>query len=140
MTTRRNFLRGAALVAAGLMAADQLELVERLTHTRRLFPAWPGMPTLYGDGVHDDSPAVQAFMNGRRVWDARTGRLHPADMLSGGTHYLANTVTVGPGGPHGHVVHNVFISPRNSTAFDFPPPISPVFDFQYPVVVSNSEG
>lgn len=41
---RRDFLRRAALLAAGTVAADQLELVERLGWTRRLFPGWTRGP------------------------------------------------------------------------------------------------
>ena len=35
---RRSFLRRAALVAAGAVAGDQLEVLDRLTHRRRVFP------------------------------------------------------------------------------------------------------
>lgn len=41
---RRDFLRRSALIAAGVVAADQLELLERLAH-RRVFAGWS--PTLY---------------------------------------------------------------------------------------------
>lgn len=37
---RRDFLRRAALVAAGAVAADQLELLDRLGWVRRLFSGW----------------------------------------------------------------------------------------------------
>jgi hypothetical protein len=37
---RRDFLRRSALITAGVVAADQLELVERLGWTRKLFPGW----------------------------------------------------------------------------------------------------
>lgn len=37
---RRDLLRRASLLAAGAVAADQLELIERLGWTRRLFPGW----------------------------------------------------------------------------------------------------
>lgn len=37
---RRAFLRNAAVVTAGVVAADQLELVERLGWSRRFFPGW----------------------------------------------------------------------------------------------------
>jgi hypothetical protein len=65
---RRSFLRAAGLVAAGVVAGDQLELLERLTHRRRFFPGWSPMPTLYGDGIHDDSAALQALVDGREVY------------------------------------------------------------------------
>jgi hypothetical protein len=44
---RRTWLRNAALIAAGAVAADQLDLLERLTWRRRFFPGadigarWP---------------------------------------------------------------------------------------------------
>jgi hypothetical protein len=37
---RRDFLRRAALIAAGAVAADQLDLIERLGWRRKLFPGW----------------------------------------------------------------------------------------------------
>lgn len=92
MTTRRNFLRGAALVAAGLIAGDQLDIVERLTHTRRSFPAWPAMPTLHGDGVHDDADALQAFVEGRAFWDKRTGAVNRSKHLTRGTHAIGRPI------------------------------------------------
>lgn len=42
---RRDFLARAAVLAAAGVAADQLELLERLTHTRTVFPGWRA-PTL----------------------------------------------------------------------------------------------
>lgn len=36
---RRQFFRNATLIAAGTVAADQLELLERLTWKRRCFPS-----------------------------------------------------------------------------------------------------
>jgi hypothetical protein len=36
---RRHFLRNAALVATGAIAADQLDILERLGWTRRMFPS-----------------------------------------------------------------------------------------------------
>lgn len=75
---RRTWLRRAAIIAAGAVAADQLELLDRLA-PRRLFAAWPALPTLWGDGVHDDWPALQAAVDGRPYWDAeaRTVRQVP---------------------------------------------------------------
>jgi hypothetical protein len=36
---RRDFFRRSAVVAAGVVAADQIELLERLFHRRRFFPS-----------------------------------------------------------------------------------------------------
>lgn len=41
---RRDFLRRAALVAAGTVAADQVELLDRLGWKRKLFPGWAATP------------------------------------------------------------------------------------------------
>lgn len=45
---RRDFFRRSAVLAAGVVAADQLELVERLGWKRRFFAGWsePGKPTI----------------------------------------------------------------------------------------------
>lgn len=37
---RREFLRRAALIAAGTVAVDQLDLLDRLGWVRRFFPGW----------------------------------------------------------------------------------------------------
>lgn len=37
---RRDFLGRVSLIAAGAVAADQLELIERLGWKRKLFPGW----------------------------------------------------------------------------------------------------
>lgn len=44
---RRDFLRRAALVAAGAVAADQVELLDRLGWKRRLFAGWSPEYTIY---------------------------------------------------------------------------------------------
>lgn len=38
MMNRRKFLRNSALIAAGIVAADQLEILDRLTWKRKFFP------------------------------------------------------------------------------------------------------
>lgn len=46
---RRQFFRRSALIAAGVVAADQLELLEKLTWKRTLFPGWsPKSPDVWG--------------------------------------------------------------------------------------------
>lgn len=40
---RRTFLRRAALIAAGVAAADQIDLLERLTH-KKLWSGWSPAP------------------------------------------------------------------------------------------------
>lgn len=42
------------------------------------------MQVLHGDGVHDDTDAIQALMNGQDVYDARTGKTVPGNTLPPG--------------------------------------------------------
>lgn len=37
---RRDFLRRSALIAAGVVAADQIDLLDRLGWRRKFFPGW----------------------------------------------------------------------------------------------------
>lgn len=55
------------------------------------------LPTLHGDGTHDDTLAVQAFMNGERVWSEQLQRevRHPEEFPHG-TH-LVTAITVPEG-------------------------------------------
>ena len=52
---RGQFLRGMAALVVTPVAA--LKIVERLLY-----------PTLYGDGLHDETAALQAFFDGDPVW------------------------------------------------------------------------
>jgi hypothetical protein len=76
---RRDFLRRASLVAAGLIAADQLELLERLTFKRRL---WPGHSFADPEGgllqVVDKNGAVLVEYNfhGDVPWNRQSGLSH----------------------------------------------------------------
>jgi hypothetical protein len=45
---RRDFLRRSALIAAGAVAADQLELIERLGWRRKFFAGWTPQPNTVG--------------------------------------------------------------------------------------------
>lgn len=92
---RREWLRRAAVITAGVVAADQLELIEKLTHRRRLFAAWPAMPTLHGDGVRDDTRALQTLLDGGRVYDARTRTVRSGSgflNLHGGAYAISDTI------------------------------------------------
>lgn len=61
---RRRFLRtlGAALAIAGI-AVGPAALILGKKET----PFSLGIPKLWGDGVHDDSPALQALIDGKSV-------------------------------------------------------------------------
>lgn len=93
---RRDWLKNAALLVAAGVAADQLELLDRL-QPRSLFAAWSAMPTIYGDGVHGDADGLEAWLHCRSVWDAGTGRvLHggEASSLHNGRFILDRPVVV----------------------------------------------
>lgn len=49
-------------------------------------------PVLYGDGDHDDTPAIQALMNGQDVLNARTGKIVEANTLPAGTYLVDGEV------------------------------------------------
>jgi hypothetical protein len=63
---RRQFLRRAALVASGAVAADQLELLDRLGWVRRWFAGWraPADGWVRVEGADSGMYATQA------QWDA----------------------------------------------------------------------
>lgn len=67
MLNRRGLLGLAA--AAALMASGGAALAKALE---------PGLPTLWADGVHDDTPALQALIDGRAYFDRRSGEIVPA--------------------------------------------------------------
>lgn len=57
---RREFARRAALIVAGVAAADQLELVEKLGWKRRFFPGW-GSPYVL-EAIHEDGRLLGRFV------------------------------------------------------------------------------
>jgi hypothetical protein len=71
---RRSFLRRAALVAGGVVAADQLEILDRLGWVRSLFPGWRA--TTSGRALL--TLAEQPFVTSLAHWDAllRESYLH----------------------------------------------------------------
>lgn len=71
MMDRRRFLRNASLIAAGLIAADQLALIEHLEPRRLLFPGWspPAPKSLreqLADVIYNISPVETPFVSARR--------------------------------------------------------------------------
>jgi hypothetical protein len=54
--TRRDFLRDLGLLGAGLAVGDRLELLERLTWRRRLFPSAPLVRSISGLWIHSGTP------------------------------------------------------------------------------------
>ena len=85
---RRTFLKGmiAAAVAPAIVRADWIMPVRSVT------PHY----ILWGDGVHDDTMAFQAFVNGVEVYDPYGGEI--ISNLSGRTmlvsKFITNTVTI----------------------------------------------
>lgn len=55
---RRTFLKSAGAGLGALMIAPGL--LSRMT-------SWNTAPTLYGDGIHDDTPGLQALIDGEPV-------------------------------------------------------------------------
>lgn len=53
-------------ILSGLLMSLVAVLMPRISST-------PSLPVLHGDGVHDDTDAIQALINGERVIDAKTG-------------------------------------------------------------------
>jgi hypothetical protein len=70
MFTRRDFLRGAALIAAGVVTADTLELLDKIGWRRRFFPGWsaPRYPTIL-DGQGGERIAIEWSKDGGKVWE-----------------------------------------------------------------------
>lgn len=90
--TRREFLRGmggilAAGVAPAFIGADVLMPVKKIL--------LPPTTILWGDGVHDDAPALQAFINGERVLRA-DGREFDGHFAAGTMRLEATIVLSGP--------------------------------------------
>lgn len=89
MTTRRSFLRtlGLATTGAVLVGPDVIEAFARLTHVRKSFPSASLAPKLWGDGIHDDSAALQYYIDEA----ARTGG---SLNLTGGTYRVTGSTVV----------------------------------------------
>lgn len=81
---RRSFLRGLiaapAIVAAGSLMP--IRSIERFL-----------LPTLWGDGVHDDSAAIQALIDGKPY--IKNGLVVGSSLLNGGHYLLNKTIILG---------------------------------------------
>lgn len=72
MMDRRRFLRNAALLAAGIVAADQLALLEHLEPRRLLFPGWSppapkGIREQLADVIYNISPVETPLTSMKRL-------------------------------------------------------------------------
>lgn len=81
---RRSFI--AALAALAATPRALLSLRPAVNPNR--------LPVLWADGIHDDGPALQAFCDGFRVWDANA-RCEVGFDITGRTLYLKRTVYIG---------------------------------------------
>lgn len=102
--TRRGFLKGVLTVGA-VAALPALAL--------------HGMPTLWGDGIHDDTEALQALFDGKEVihGDNVIVRRCAGDFrLAGGTFRISKTLEIN--GMHGGLITNVTIT--SDRGFDGP--------------------
>lgn len=87
--SRRSFLRGALTVGALSVLPAIPAFAERI-------------PTLWGDGIHDDTQALQAFLDGKPVRvDGAFIAVRSGDgvRLSGGRFLVSDTIFVGDGRP-----------------------------------------
>lgn len=103
---RRLFLKRSAIIATGAIAADQLELLERLTHVRRLFPSASLVPeptklwirVFTAPDAYADYPIVRQngtlFILGASIRPQRRGAYyqHMAMVSSNGRQYQVGMV------------------------------------------------
>ena len=73
--SRRDFLRRSALLAAGVVAADQMELLDRLGWTRTLFPGFTPAPLQRWGGTVAYRDAISQYGNGSPIAIIRNGLL-----------------------------------------------------------------
>ena len=64
---------------------------------------------LYGDGVTDDTAAMQAWLNGEPVWGPAGTQM--GRVLLGGSYRISNTLWMGGNRPMREMLHNTFIGP-----------------------------
>ena len=111
--TRREFLRGmggilAAGVAPAFIGADVLMPVKKIL--------LPDTPILWGDGIHDDAPALQAFIRGERVLRASGGLFD--GYFSAGVMRLESTITLS--GPNRIGIYSADITSTANPMFHAP--------------------
>lgn len=78
--SRRAFLRGTIALAASTTLS-----FPRLAHA---------IPAIYGDGVHDDAPGLQALLDGEPFRVKGTGFVAQSGRLYGGSFKLGSTLHV----------------------------------------------
>ncbi len=76
---RRLFLRNSALIAAGAVALDQLEILDRLNWKRTLHPGADIRPVwVKGKARYDSSRGVFLLDSHSRIWTAQTQFVIPS--------------------------------------------------------------
>jgi hypothetical protein len=82
MLSRRHFLASTAAAASVAVAAPlSLDLPT-------------GLPTLYGDGIRDDAPAINAILRGDRAIAAADGAIVEGRTFFGTLHRLASPLVI----------------------------------------------
>lgn len=84
---RRDFIGRGALAIAGIVVAGGLPGRSAGPH-----------PVLYGDGVHDDTVALESWMNGQPVIHPNGNPVDPHNLV-GGTYDISRPVSVVSAGP-----------------------------------------
>jgi hypothetical protein len=54
------------------------------------------LPVLHGDGIGDDTDAIQALSNGQPVWDAREGQVLDQPVLHARHLLISRTIQLNP--------------------------------------------
>lgn len=98
---RRGFLK--SMLAAGA-ASYVVTSAGVLMPVRKL---WTPLQ-LWGDGIHDDTAALQAWINGEPVIDMRTGA-SLGRVLIGGEYQVSQTIYMTPDKPVREMLGNVFV-------------------------------
>jgi hypothetical protein len=87
---RRGFL-------AGMLAAAAAPAIVRAESMMRLYvPPQSIVPVLWGDGIHDDAPGLEALLNRREVRMNPLGRWADAQpgLICGGVFWVGRTIVL----------------------------------------------
>lgn len=104
---RRGFLKSILAIGAApaiVRAGSLMPVVQ--TASGLLLPA--AAVILWGDGVQDDRPGLQALLNGERV--VRQDGSQVTSLLIGGTYLVGSTINVNASSRQGVITHAHFIA------------------------------
>jgi len=124
-TTRRGFL-GAMLAACAAPAIVKASSLMPIYVPKIIAPPYL---TLWGDGVHDDTLALQAMIDGKEVvrHDGASFSRNPdgAIFLASGTYAVSSAIRL-TGDGHHHIENCNFIGLGNpESLFKWEPPVAP---------------